>query len=314
MPASQLRRLTRESWRELNNSRTKWCNRPNTVGVLAGKARAPRAFPVKGFERIRCRIEYLKTLKTPEGLEVPCFRARHGLRFGFPLEGAERSFVKPTRRKRGLRKGRCRSRGCQPRRTTPTGPLTTAPSSRKVNHSGRKFIWAVKASNALRRDCEKLNKLSKVRHRGVFGLDGNLVPSHAEQARRKMKLHCLAKWTRLHKQATLSGIPEVAAFHSSFWKYLLVETSRGDLSAQEGFSFILAGLDTSGDAPEQVIVEGGKYRKKPVFVGRSSLASTRKRTCRRCGYIGSDHDWDGCTVRLGAPPKAKKGGGPLRRR
>jgi hypothetical protein len=55
-----------------------------------------------------------------------------------------------------------------------------------------------------------------------------------------MKCYCLAKWTRLHKQAEAAGIPPVAAFHNSFWKYLLVETSRGNQAAD--WDMLLTGL------------------------------------------------------------------------
>lgn len=229
------------------------------------------------------------------------------------VHGAERSCAVTARRKRGLRRGKSRSRGCQPRRTSPPATSSKAQSPRVVNHSGRKFIWARVASNKLRADCEKLNKISSGNWPRYEGFPQ--TRTRREVARRNMKLHCLAKWTRLHKQATVSGIQPVAAFHDSFWKYLLVETSRGDrVASTEGFAFILAGLDSSGSVPDQVIVEKSGRRNKPMLVGGSSLASTRKRACRRCGYVGSSHDWDGCSVKLGAPSKAKRGGRPLRRR
>jgi hypothetical protein len=63
-------------------------------------------------------------------------------------EGAEKSCRRSRRRKRGLRKGKRRSRGCHPRRSVqPPATVSPAPSSRKINHIGRKYIWAVKASN-----------------------------------------------------------------------------------------------------------------------------------------------------------------------
>lgn len=147
------------------------------------------------------------------------------------LQGAEKS-CSIKRRKRGLRKGKSRSRGRHPRRTSSIpANVSKSPSSRKINHSGRKFIWAVKAKNNLAKDCERLNKFPR----------GQLPDGHpARAARLKVKRHCLAKWTRLHRQAEAAGIPPVAAFHSSFWKFLLVETSRGNQAAD--WDMLLTGL------------------------------------------------------------------------
>jgi len=155
-------------------------------------------------------------------------------------DGAEKS-CRIRRRKRGLRRGKRRSRGRHPRRTAaPTANVSKPPSSRKINHIGRKFIWAVKASNQLRKDCEKYNKFPR----------GELDVNHpAYRARRNMKCYCLAKWTRLHKQAEVSGIPPVAAFHDSFWKYLLVETSRGGIG---DWDMLLSGLPRK-PTPEPVV-------------------------------------------------------------
>jgi len=155
-------------------------------------------------------------------------------------DGAEKS-CRTRRRKRGLRKGKRRSRGRHPRRTV-SDPANSSkpPSSRKVNHSGRKFIWAVKASNQLRKDCERYNKFPR----------GPLKDSHpAYRPRRNMKCYCLAKWTRLHKQAEAAGVPPVAAFHDSFWKYLLVETSRGGIG---DWDMLLSGLPRK-PTPEPVV-------------------------------------------------------------
>lgn len=142
------------------------------------------------------------------------------LRAGYvcSIERAEKS--RPhRRRKRGLRKGSCRSRGRHPRRSTPvTASVSKTPSARKVNHSGRKFLWAMRASESLRKDCKRYAKFPV----GQMPLDS---PRRIE--RKKAKEHCRAKWTRLHRQAEAMGIPPVAAFHATFWKYLSVETSRG---------------------------------------------------------------------------------------
>jgi len=178
----------------------------------------------------------------------------------YSTDGAEKS-CRTRRRKRGLRKGKRRSRGCQPRRSA-AGPATASktPSSRKVNHSGRKFLWAVKASNRFRKDCERLNKFPR----------GHLSDSHpAAGPRRRMREHCEVKWARLHSRATASGIPPVAAFHSSFWKYLMVETSRGNAAAD--WDMLLAhlpgnpGLDESPLTEAFLAIRSGEVpsRKRP---------------------------------------------------
>jgi hypothetical protein len=133
-------------------------------------------------------------------------------------EGAEKS-CRIRRRKRGLRRGKSRSRGCQPRRTSPlTANISKTPSARKINHIGRKYIWARQSANALRDQCERYNKFPR----------GPLSPQHPASApRKKMKEYLMTKWQRLSDRATAAGIPPVAAFHASFWKFLLVETSRG---------------------------------------------------------------------------------------
>lgn len=155
----------------------------------------------------------------------------------YSVKGAEKS-CRTRRRKRGLRKGKRRSRGCQPRRTAARpANVSKTPSSRKVNHSGRKFLWAVKASNRFRKDCERLNKFPR----------GHLSEYHpAREPRRRMREHCEVKWARLHSRATACGIPPVAAFHSSFWKYLMVETARGNSSAD--WDMLLTGLPGHPDA------------------------------------------------------------------
>ena len=199
-------------------------------------------------------------------------------------EGAEKSCRRSRRRKRGLRKGKRRSRGCQPRRSASL-PATVpkALHSRKINHSGRKYLWSVKASNRLRVDCEKLNKFPR----------GELPDGHpAAEPRYRMKQHCLAKWTRLHKQATKAGIPPVAAFHSDFWKYLMVETSRGNKSA--GWDMLLAGLPgdhSSGsglrnDGAGLKAIRDGKAPVKKTTRGGAARGTRNKLPGGACFFCG----------------------------
>lgn len=153
------------------------------------------------------------------------------------IDGAEKS-CRPRRRKRGLRKGKRRSRGRHPRRSVPDRqPSPKVPSSRKVNHSGRKFLWAVMASNRLRKVCEKLAHFPS-RKRPPYRRPSPQVAA----ARLACKLHCMAVWTRLHNRATAIGLPPIVAFHDSFWKYMRMETSWGHEEAVEDFFELIAGL------------------------------------------------------------------------
>lgn len=232
--------------------------------------------------------------------------------------GAERS-RRTRRRKRGLRK-------CRIDRVSQISeqPATSSKSqhARKVNHSGRKFIWARRAANDLRKDCERLNKFPR----------GPLPEFSARQrVRLQCKKHCLAKWTRLHNQAEASGIPPVAAFHDSFWKFLLVETSRAPVS--HGWDMILAGLPRARTpSPEPFRSQEPSMappRTRPRRVGRFVVAS-QNRACRMCGYVGpGPHAWNSCRTEerrtTGGPRRGRgrsraHGGargrstGPLRRR
>ena len=209
-----------------------------------------------------------RTSGEPVTLLTIRFVDRISLEARFPVracDGAEKS-CRTRRRKRGLRKGKDRSRGRHPRCISP-GPanVSKSQSSRKVNHIGRKFIWAVKASNRLRKDCEKLNKFPR----------GELGASHpAYRARRNMKCYCLAKWTRLHKQAEVSGIPPVAAFHTSFWKYLLVETSRGNKAAD--WDMLLTGLPRREPSRTPVESSFGDLFSQGLSLGTSGEISFKK--------------------------------------
>jgi len=138
-------------------------------------------------------------------------------------KGAEKS-CRTRRRKRGLRKGKSRSRGCHPRRSSPNRQtLAKPPSSRKVNHIGRKFIWAVVASNKFRSACKKFRKTPLwVRSKnGLSWWDSR------------------ERWTRFSTRATEIGVPYQAAFHKTFWDYIRIEV---DDDPGDGFACLLAGL------------------------------------------------------------------------
>lgn len=165
------------------------------------------------------------------------------------IDRAEKS-RRPRRRKRGLRKGKSRSRGRHPRRSSPDRQaLHKTPSDRKVNHSGRKFIWAVMASNKLRKVCEKYNKFP----RGLGSFPDPPINPSVLRARRSLKQHCMAVWTRLHRRATIAGLHPTVAFHESFWRYLMVETTRGNRGAVEDLFFLAAGLPGDPEIQDEFV-------------------------------------------------------------
>lgn len=63
-------------------------------------------------------------------------------------KGAEKS-CRSRRSRRGQRLGKVRARGGKPRSTTPTGPPRQSGYERRINHQGRKYLWAVQAANRL---------------------------------------------------------------------------------------------------------------------------------------------------------------------
>jgi len=161
-------------------------------------------------------------------------------------EGAEKS--RPhRRRRRGLRKGKSRSRVCQTRRTSDRpATVVKAQSARCVNHRGRKFIWAVRTSNQFRTDCKKYLKVKKflsssddwnrevVKHRPV-GIRSRLA----------------TRWKALSEKARQLDIPYQAAFHRTFWDYLQIECR---YDATQTWDLILSGLPRK-DEPKSKIAE-----------------------------------------------------------
>jgi hypothetical protein len=207
--------------------------------------------------------------------------------------GAEKSCL-TRRRKRGLRTSRDRG-NADP---TVRQPLAKVQSSRKVNHMGRKFIWAEKAANSLRVDMERYNKFP----RGP--LDER---STVRAARLVCKKHCEAKWQRLHSRALLCGFPPLKSliFHDSFRDHLLFGSSRR--SAIGDWEDILSGLPRRVE-PVPLLIIGPLDRCGGI--NRHTIAQDqfvpRRRVCRTCGYLGpGQHAWNSC--RTGDKPKANGG-------
>jgi len=118
--------------------------------------------------------------------------------------GAEKS-CRTRRRKRGLRVGKRRSRGRQPRRSAPIRqPLTKPQCARRVNHAGRKFIWAMRASNRFQNVCRKSLKKRTPCFRGWY----------------KVKRGLASWWQQLDARARSSGIPYQVSFGKSWREYI----------------------------------------------------------------------------------------------
>jgi len=186
--------------------------------------------------------------------------------------GAEKS-RRTRRRKRSLR--RRESRSCKGSSAPPAANSKTR-SSRVVNHSGRKFIWAVMASNKFRGTCERFAKIP----RGPIDPNRKLY-----RIRLDMKWALWAKWHRLHQRAEAVGIPPSAAFHRSFKEYLDIETDWDTEDAKMLFLDHLEALKELRDEAVQgpslpVIVHPGPKRRK----GDNPIRGLRK-FCRACGAM-----------------------------
>lgn len=217
--------------------------------------------------------------------------------------GAEKSRL-TRRRKRGLRL----SRGVDRVSADPPSnrqPLSKSQSSRKVNHMGRKHIWAQKASSNLRRDCEKYNKYPR----------GELSNPILQRTRLRCKMHCIAKWQRYRDNAVSAGIPLVTCFHNTFVDFLLTETSRAPPEAPmwgNAWDSLLAALPRRAPSPPGVYAFSEPVmapRVKRHTRGGKEFTRQSNRACRKCGYFGpGPHAWNSCGPGLG-----RNSGVPTRR-
>jgi hypothetical protein len=196
---------------------------------------------------------------------------------------AEKS-CRHRRRKRGLRKGKVRSRVCHTRRSHSSPAISSkTQSARFVNHRGRKFIWAVSTSNQFRKDCQKYLKVKK-----FVSTDGKVAKHRPIGIRSRLR----RRWVILSQRAKQLDIPYQAAFHRTFWDYLQIEC-RYDASST--WDTILAGLprkseprsevgelfsfgEPVGKQPDRSVAEtdevGNSRFSEPVF-------------CKRCHGAGS---------------------------
>jgi len=219
--------------------------------------------------------------------------------------GAEKS-RQTRRRRRGLRIGRVDRGMREPWNFRQ--PPTKSQSVRKVNHMDRKIMWASLASRKLRKDCEKYNKFPR----------GPIENPVLSRARLASKLHCEAKWHRLHSHALECGLSYIESFYSTFREFLLTETSRVpadvvsySVNPSSG-SVIPYPIDKGGpEDPARFIGAPRPATIKRRGRGGVMVERTLKRACRACGYVGSGpHDFGSC--RRG-PNMSRSTGVPHRR-
>lgn len=141
------------------------------------------------------------------------------------------------RRKRGLRKGKARSRVRQTRRSPPDRqPLPKKLSSRGVNHQGRKFLWARKCRNHFRGVCARYmamkdDKVKPISEWGIADDGVTRIKQYHTCRKRNFRAALEAWWRHLDDRAKQCGIPKPAAFSSSFSSFLAIEFNHSDLSA-----------------------------------------------------------------------------------
>jgi uncharacterized protein YggL (DUF469 family) len=199
-------------------------------------------------------------------------------------EKAEKSWGH-TRRKRGLRRGRVRSRVCQTRRSPkPTATVFNTQSARCVNHRGRKFIWAVRTNNQFRRDCCKYLKIKKYVSNEASGRTTKSRPIGVRSRLRQ-------RWVKLSEMAKKFDIPYQASFHRTFWDYLQIECR---YDATSTWDTILAGLPRKSEPRSEVgelfsfgpsVLKSGGVTPTDEF-GNSRFVEP-KPLCRHCQGVGA---------------------------
>jgi len=171
--------------------------------------------------------------------------------------GAERSRL-TRRRKRGLRKGRRRSRGYQPRRSVPDRqPLPKPPTLRSVKHRRRPERWIGDVSYRFSQACSKF-----VRVRGAIRAcrvdHGPTCTRVRCEAVRKMRRDLSVTWRCLHDRSAQLGLPTSMAFSKSFERYLHREFSTEGrvfdwelLAGSEPFRWITSAVDDVHKPPPE---------------------------------------------------------------
>jgi hypothetical protein len=228
-----------------------------------------------GFDLRQAYADWALVFGSPAPRAAGCVPVKAG-------EGAEKSCRSRRRRKRGLRKGKRRSRVRHTRRTAPLRqPLSKTPRDRKLDHYRRSEKWLISASEALRIDAKKFIKSSKHPSARVF--------------RQKLKLHCLAKWQRFSEHARKCGFPPFASFDVSFFRWVDKEFPRQVGPVHLGLLTQLRNPFVYLDPPLQSAVPGdysvetelfltreGTFRNRPGDSGPTG-ARPKNLFCRQCG-------------------------------
>jgi hypothetical protein len=252
---------------------------------------------------VRCRT-FANVRVHPDELPLKAF-------VGESVNRAEKS-RRARRRKRGLRVGRRRSRGCHPSRSVDTpAPNSKPPNMRKANHRRRGERWLIVASERLRADAKMF-------------VQSKSDLSWQRDKRRSIKLHCVAKWTRLQAHAKELGFPPKLSFDTSFFKWLDKEFPRPGKSYVDEHALLFTKqpftyFDPPGDWRHEepfdpvmaMLQSGNSAGKRPS--GEVRPETTNKAAfCRRCGGRGHRADSGLCPSR--SLSSVKKGDRPLRRR
>lgn len=148
--------------------------------------------------------------------------------FVWASNGAEKSCQR-RRRKRGLRKGKRRSRECHSRRSASRpAPAPKPPNLRKVLHRRRPERWLMKtAFQFSTKDCKQFKKVLKLSCLCVIPF-GERKCKNCFLKDQSYK-HCRVKWLRLHLRARQLGFPDAMAFDSSFDRYFEREILPGNV-------------------------------------------------------------------------------------
>jgi hypothetical protein len=222
----------------------------------------------------RRRLGPLANVRTQDSFVLTRFASMSGERDHVrACTGAEKS-CRGRRRKRGLRKGRRRSRVVSPSQIRPRPATSSKPQrDRHINHVGRKFIWAVKTSNRFRKVCLKyLNTPHHLRGKGY---------------RKSLEVW----WQRLADRARLMDIPYQASFHSTFWDYMRIEVHS---DPGHGFDMLLAGLPRRDEIHEQGSASSSGTR--PATTNNMTTSSIGNSTwqgpkpafsCKKCRDLGA---------------------------
>lgn len=207
-------------------------------------------------------------------------------------DGAEKS--RRTRRgSRGLRKGKRRARGCHPRCSVPDRqPVTKAPGNYLVRHRRRTERWLISSSESLRKDVQTFIKMPA-------GLP----------VRRRCKLHCLAKWSRLHKRAGELGFPPSRSFNTTLFRWIDEEFPKEVmpvrvsqlLRVSNPFAFIDPPISHWSQPVETMAfpILGTPNLIRQDRGGRGNVRPEQNnRACRMCGYVGpGPHAWNSCKTK-----------------